>query len=157
MTLDRLFLDCSIANLRKYTERIAVSVGKLDAAQIWTRGTERENAVGNLVLHLCGNVRQWIVAGVGRQPDTRDRDAEFDARGGMPPAELVARLRETVEQAVECHFFFFAADFFLAGLFFFAATFFVAFLLAVFFVVFLADAFFVAKIESPLSGSITLI
>lgn len=100
MTLDRLFLDCSIANLRKYAERIAVSLGKLDAAQIWARGSERENAVGNLVLHLCGNVRQWIVAGVGRQPDTRDRDAEFDARGGVPASELIARLREIVEQAV---------------------------------------------------------
>jgi uncharacterized damage-inducible protein DinB len=97
--LDRLFLDCSIANLRKYTERIEVSLGKLDAGQIWMRGSERENAVGNLVLHLCGNVRQWIVAGVGRQPDTRDRDSEFDARGGMAPAELAARLRQTVEQA----------------------------------------------------------
>jgi uncharacterized damage-inducible protein DinB len=100
MTLDRLFLDCSIANLRKYTERIAVCTGKLDVAQMWTRGSERENAVGNLVLHLCGNVRQWIVAGVGRTPDTRDRDAEFGARGGLPAAELAARLRETVEQAV---------------------------------------------------------
>jgi uncharacterized damage-inducible protein DinB len=100
MTLDRLFLDCSIANLRKYTERIGVSLGKLDAAQIWMRGSEQENAVGNLVLHLCGNVRQWIVAGVGRQPDTRDRDAEFDARGGAPADELISRLREIVEQAV---------------------------------------------------------
>ena len=97
--LDRLFLDCSIDNLRKYTERIGVCVGKLDAGQIWMRGSEGENAVGNLVLHLCGNVQQWIVAGVGRQPDTRDRDAEFDARGGMAPADLMARLRETVEQA----------------------------------------------------------
>jgi uncharacterized damage-inducible protein DinB len=44
-------------------------------------------------------VRQWIVAGVGQQPDVRDRDAEFDARGGFAPAELMARLRETVEQA----------------------------------------------------------
>jgi uncharacterized damage-inducible protein DinB len=100
MTLDRLFLDCSIANLRKYTERITVCTGKLAAAQIWTRGGEQGNAIGNLVLHLCGNVRQWIVAGVGRQPDIRERDAEFDARGGVAQAELIARLRETVEQAV---------------------------------------------------------
>ena len=97
--LDRLFLDCSVAQLRKYAERIEVCLGKLDTERVWLRGSERENAVGNLVLHLCGNVRQWIVAGVGRQPDMRDRDSEFAARGGVPPAELAARLREVVEEA----------------------------------------------------------
>ena len=52
------------------------------------------------MLHLCGNVRQWIVSGVGGQPDTRDRDAEFLARGGVSVAELAPRLRQTVEEAV---------------------------------------------------------
>ena len=63
------------------------------------RGSDNENAVGNLVLHLCGNVRQWILSGVGGEPDVRDRDAEFAARGGMPVTELAARLRVTVEEA----------------------------------------------------------
>ena len=52
---------------------------------MWARGGENENAIGNLVLHLCGNVRQWIVSGVGGRPDIRDRNAEFDARGGSRP------------------------------------------------------------------------
>ena len=99
MALDRLFLDCSVSQLRKYTERIAVCLGKLDAGQIWMRGGERENAAGNLVLHLCGNVRQWIVSSVGAQPDQRDRDAEFAARGGASADELIAKLRATVEEA----------------------------------------------------------
>jgi uncharacterized damage-inducible protein DinB len=97
--LDRLFVDCSTEQLRKYTERIATCLAKLDDSQIWLRGSESENAVGNLVLHLCGNVRQWIVCGVGQRPDTRDRDAEFNARGGVPAAELMNRLRQTVEEA----------------------------------------------------------
>jgi uncharacterized damage-inducible protein DinB len=97
--LDRIFIDCSAAQLRKYTERIAACLDKLGPGQIWMRGGENENAVGNLVLHLCGNVRQWIVSGVGDQPDTRDRDAEFDARDGLPAADLMSKLRETVEQA----------------------------------------------------------
>ena len=63
------------------------------------RGGENGNAVGNLVLHLCGNVRQWIVSGVGGQPDVRDRDSEFAAREGLAPGELARRLRETVEEA----------------------------------------------------------
>jgi hypothetical protein len=62
--------------------------GKLNAEQIWARGSENENAVGNLVLHLCGNVRQWIIAGVGGSPDVRKRDEEFAARGGMSVSEL---------------------------------------------------------------------
>src|SRR6185437_10154721 len=57
------------------------------------------NAIGNLVLHLCGNVRQWIVAGVGEQPDIRQRSTEVDARSAGGSTELLARLRTTVEEA----------------------------------------------------------
>jgi uncharacterized damage-inducible protein DinB len=97
--IDRLFLDHSVNKLREYEGRIATCLERLDAAQIWARGGENENAVGNLVLHLCGNVRQWIVSGVGGEPDRRDRDAEFDARGGVAAAELTRRLREVVNEA----------------------------------------------------------
>ena len=97
--LDRLFLDHSVSKLRQYTERIETCLGKLNEEQVWARGSENENAIGNLVLHLCGNVRQWIVAGVGGQPDIRVRDAEFDTRGGVAIADLVARLRQTVDAA----------------------------------------------------------
>jgi uncharacterized damage-inducible protein DinB len=98
--LERQFLDHSAKKLRQYTERIGTCVGKLNEEQVWARGSESENAVGNLVLHLCGNVRQWIVSGVGGQPDVRERDAEFSARGGIPISELIGRLRGTVEEAV---------------------------------------------------------
>ena len=97
--LDRMFLDYSTKKLRQLAERIETCLGKLTFEQIWARGSEQENAVGNLVLHLCGNVRQWIIAAVGGAPDLRERDAEFAARGGVPAAELVSRLRGTVEEA----------------------------------------------------------
>ena len=64
------------------------------------RHHENENAVGNLMLHLAGNVRQWILCGVGGQEDRRDRDAEFDARGGLEIPALKARLRSSVDPAV---------------------------------------------------------
>ena len=99
-TLDRIFLDHSIQTLRQYDSRIAACIGKLNAEQIWTRGGAQENAPGNLVLHLCGNVRQWIISGVGGQPDHRDRDSEFAARGGLSAAELMDRLHATVAEAV---------------------------------------------------------
>jgi uncharacterized damage-inducible protein DinB len=97
--LDRLFLDYSTKKLRQLTGRIETCLGKLNPDQIWARRSEQENAVGNLVLHLCGNVRQWIIASIGGAPDQRERDAEFAARGGVPAAELADRLRASVEEA----------------------------------------------------------
>lgn len=79
--------------------RIQDCLARLTPEQIWTRTSENENAVGNLVLHLSGNVRQWIGSGVAGLPDIRQRDAEFDARGGMPPAELSALLKTRAADA----------------------------------------------------------
>jgi uncharacterized damage-inducible protein DinB len=98
--MDRLFLDCSTKNLQEALSRIETCLGSLTDEQIWVRGGENENAVGNLALHLCGNVRQWIVGGAGGRPNSRDRDSEFAARGGLPTAELVSRLRRVVAEAV---------------------------------------------------------
>jgi uncharacterized damage-inducible protein DinB len=98
-TLHRLFLDYSTQKLRQLAGRIETCLGKLTAEQIWMRSSDQENAIGNLVLHLCGNVRQWIGPGVGGAPDVRERDAEFAARDGMSAAELGARLRVAVEEA----------------------------------------------------------
>src|ERR1041384_5889516 len=97
--LDRMFLDYSTQKLKQLASRIETCLGKLSAEQIWARGSEQENAVGNPVLHLAGTVRQWIVAGVGSQPDRRDRDAEFAARGDVSAADLAARLNGAVEEA----------------------------------------------------------
>jgi uncharacterized damage-inducible protein DinB len=98
-TLDRIFLDYSIQKLRQFESRIAACLEKLSAEQIWARGAEQENAVGNLVLHLSGNARQWIVSGVGADPDIRDRDSEFAARGGQTAADLMRLLHTTVDDA----------------------------------------------------------
>lgn len=97
--LTQEFLRCSSTRLREQTGRIESCVAKLTPEQVWARGNANENAIGNLVLHLCGNVRQWIIAGVGGAPDRRERDAEFAARGGMAPAELMEKLRATVDEA----------------------------------------------------------
>jgi uncharacterized damage-inducible protein DinB len=99
-TIPQDFLKCSIDTLRQHCGRIETCVGKLTAEQVWARGSANENAIGNLVLHLCGNVRQWIIAGVGGASDVRQRDREFAARGGVAVDELLAKLRSTVEEAV---------------------------------------------------------
>jgi uncharacterized damage-inducible protein DinB len=99
MSLESVFLKFSAEKLDQLCGRIETCADKLTLEQIWTRGTQNENAVGNLMLHLAGNVRQWILHGVGGQPDNRVRDAEFDARGDISVAELKRRLRATVNEA----------------------------------------------------------
>jgi uncharacterized damage-inducible protein DinB len=95
----RLFLDYSVRKLKQLSGRVEDCLTRLTEEQIWARGAETENAAGNLVLHLAGNVRQWIVSAVGGLPDVRRRDEEFAARGGLPASGLAALLRETVVQA----------------------------------------------------------
>ena len=97
--LVRQFLSHSTSKLDQYTQRIETCLGKLNEEQVWARGSDNENAIGNLVLHLSGNVRQWIVSGVGGQPDIRERDREFSTQGGIPVAELIERLRAAVREA----------------------------------------------------------
>jgi uncharacterized damage-inducible protein DinB len=101
MTLGGEFLDYSASKLRELTLRIETCLGELSEEQVWARGKESENAVGNLVLHLSGNVGQWIVSTIGGQLDQRVRDAEFAARGGARKAELAARLHSTMEAALQ--------------------------------------------------------
>ena len=99
-TVDGIFLEASAKKLEQLVTRICDCAGKLSTDEIWARGHENENAIGNLILHLNGNVRQWIIAGVGGAPDTRTRDAEFAARGGTEKAELIERLETTVREAI---------------------------------------------------------
>jgi uncharacterized damage-inducible protein DinB len=99
MSVEALFLEFSVSKLRQFADRIETCLGKLSEEQIWARGQDHENAVGNLALHLTGNVRQWIVSTLGGNPETRDRDGEFGTRGGPGAAELSRNLRAVVEQA----------------------------------------------------------
>lgn len=97
--LDLLFTDAAARRLEQYMARIGDCVARLTEEQVWARGSRNENAVGNLMLHLAGNVRQWIISGVGGAPDTRRRSEEFAAEGGIAAGEMLRRLRETVEEA----------------------------------------------------------
>ena len=97
--LDKLFIDYSCDKLKQLSSRIEDCLGKLTYEQVWTRSGDHDNSVGNLVLHLCGNVGQWIGTGIGGRPDTRDRDAEFAALGGHQPSELASKLHATIADA----------------------------------------------------------
>ena len=97
--IEDIFLKSSADTLLQLCGRIEDCLGRLTYDQIWLRNSDNANSVGNLVLHLCGNVRQWIGYGVGGLADLRDRDSEFAARGGVQPGELSQRLKATISEA----------------------------------------------------------
>jgi uncharacterized damage-inducible protein DinB len=82
----------------EYPAKIRAALLAMPADRVWWRPNEHSNSAGNLVLHLCGNVRQWIVSGVGGQADARLRDLEFATRDGVPLAELLAHLERTLSE-----------------------------------------------------------
>lgn len=81
--------------------RILQCMGELTEAEIWLRPNPMSNSVGNLVLHLCGNIQQYVNASLGRRPDNRVRDAEFAATGGLDKLALQQLLETTMTTALE--------------------------------------------------------
>jgi uncharacterized damage-inducible protein DinB len=79
--------------------RIVECLQQLSEEEIWWRPNSASNSAGNLVLHLSGNVRQWIISGLGGAEDSRERDREFSERGPIPRQALVTQLRRTVRDA----------------------------------------------------------
>jgi hypothetical protein len=82
-------------------DKIRHCLGQLDEAQLWSRPGENRNTVGNLVLHLAGNLGQRFGSTVGGDPDRRDRAAVFAARGPMPRAAVLGRLETAGRRAGE--------------------------------------------------------
>ena len=74
--------------------RLKKCMDELSEEEVWQRPNEHSNSMGNLVLHLCGNVRQWILHGIGGQENNRQRQTEFDERGPVPKEKLLKDLDE---------------------------------------------------------------
>lgn len=95
-----VFLDSSRRYLTtEYLPRVAGCVQRLSGEQLWWRPNAASNSVGNLLLHLEGNLRQWVISGVGGVPDVRQREAEFADPGSRTAAELLAHLAAAVAEA----------------------------------------------------------
>jgi uncharacterized damage-inducible protein DinB len=97
----QIFLDFSTAKLRQYLARIRACLDLLSETDLWQRPSPASNSIANLCLHLEGNVRQWILHGIGGEPDVRRRDEEFAAHGGVSKAQLLTRLEATVQRACQ--------------------------------------------------------
>ena len=98
----RLFLDYSRSTLAdEYWPRMRQCVESLTAEQIWWRPNAESNSIGNLMLHLNGNVRQWLIDSFNGAQSARDRPAEFAAQGGMEAAALLQLLESTIQAAAD--------------------------------------------------------
>ncbi len=98
--LAKAFTEQAARHLQSdFLAKIRVCLEHLSEEDLWWRPNEHSNSVGNLLLHLCGNVRQWIQAGVGGEPDIRKRDTEFSTRQPVAKAELLQNLEKTVSEA----------------------------------------------------------
>jgi hypothetical protein len=87
--------DCFAEGLKK----IEHCTRQLTDDQVWWRPREEMNSIANLMLHLAGNLRQWIIGGIGGAQDVRNRPQEFADRSGTSAAEILAKLRRTVAEA----------------------------------------------------------
>jgi uncharacterized damage-inducible protein DinB len=83
----------------EYPSKIRLAVKDLSREDVWRRANEESNSIGNLMVHLAGNVREWIVSGIGGAPKTRDRAAEFSMRDGPEIGELLDLLDSSVGDA----------------------------------------------------------
>ena len=93
------FASAARACLAEGLRKIEHCLAQLDEEAVWWRPAPEMNSVANLMLHLTGNLRQWIVSGVGGAPDVRNRPLEFADRSARPKAELLAALRAAVGES----------------------------------------------------------
>jgi Protein of unknown function (DUF1572) len=101
-SLAALFLEFSSSKLiGQYWPRLRTTVESLTDDQVWWRPNPACNSIGNLILHLNGNVGQWLVASFNKLTDERNRPAEFNERRRIPGKELLERLDKTLQEAAK--------------------------------------------------------
>ena len=96
-----VFIAYSLKKMQQMADQIRECVRGLSDEQLWLRSGDNANAIGNLLLHLAGNIRQWIGHGIGGLEDVRERDKEFAERGGRSTAEILDLFDRTLAGAVE--------------------------------------------------------
>ena len=95
---DQLILEIKKRLFEENVPRLKKCLTQLTETEIWHHPNAHSNSIGNLVLHLCGNVRQWILSGLGEQADTRQRQQEFDEKGPVPSEKLIQMVDELMDE-----------------------------------------------------------
>ena len=94
------FIQQSVYRITENTNRIIKCLEEIDEIEIWKFPNDNSNSIGNLILHLCGNIRQYAISALGETEDVRVRDKEFSAKEGFNKNELSAKLKNTVDEAI---------------------------------------------------------
>ena len=93
------FKENCLYRMDESVRMLTISMEKLPDNLFWHRERSVLNSVGNLLLHLTGNIRQYVISGLGGAPDKRERDAEFESEQHLGRAEVWADFLETVREA----------------------------------------------------------
>lgn len=93
------FLENSVYRLDESTRMNKISLESIEESNIWQKPNDSSNSIGNQIIHICGNMTQYIIASLGGQSDLRNRDAEFSITDGFTGSELIQKLEDTVHQA----------------------------------------------------------
>jgi hypothetical protein len=93
-----LFLTACVKEMQHSEEHINRCLDKLSEEQMWHRGADHENSIANLLLHLEGNLRQWFLHGVDKQPDVRQRDSEFTLTPSRRSDEVRSQFAATLAE-----------------------------------------------------------
>jgi len=93
------FIQNALFRLDESTRMNTISFGQLSEEDVWKRPNESLNSVGSLILHLCGNITQYVISSLGETEDKRERDLEFSTESGFSKDELLQKLTDTVDDA----------------------------------------------------------
>ena len=95
------FIEQSVSRINENTGKVLSCLDQLNDEEVWQRPNVASNSIGNIVLHLCGNIRQYAISSLSHLPDTRERDKEFSAKGGYSKEELKIKLTTTLDEAIK--------------------------------------------------------
>ena len=93
------FIEQSMYRIEESTKRVIKCLQEIDETEIWKSPNSNSNSVGNLILHLCGNIRQYVISALGGVKDARERDKEFSVKSGYSKSALLNELNQTVSEA----------------------------------------------------------
>ena len=95
------FIEQSISRFEENTPKIEKCLTELTEDELWHRPNASSNSAGNIILHLCGNITQYVLSSLGHTEDKRERDKEFTSTRILQKAELLNKLKTTVGAAVK--------------------------------------------------------
>jgi uncharacterized damage-inducible protein DinB len=93
------FIENAIYRIDENSQKLTRCVAEFDEPGIWKRPNQNSNSMGNIILHLCGNIRQYAISSLGKKEDIRERDKEFSVDGGHSKTELLGKFMDVIDEA----------------------------------------------------------